>query len=407
MRLLSLSPWIGITVLIVVAIVLAALSQSYLDVVSVWGRDQKFEVLPQTPSKGPGKPPIFAYWISGTAGDGRKVLRLLKAVYHPRNRYLLHLDAGSSAAERIKLARAVQSEAVFKAFGNVDVIGKPYAVDRTAASAVAAVLHGASVLLRVWPDWDWFITLSASDYPLVTQDDLLHVFTSVPKDLNFIDHTSDLGWKEDERFDRIAVDPSLYMDKNMHFFYDTDSRTTPDAFKLFTGSPWVILTRSFLEYCIHGWDNLPRTLLLYFTNVPYSIEAYFQTVICNTPEFRNTTINTDLRYFLWDHPPKLEPIFLNRSHYKPMMKSGAAFARKFIEDDAVLQKLDKRVLRRRPNGLARGKWCSGLNESEGHDPCSSWRDVDEVEPGKWGKRMKRLVSEIVSEERLHSNQCRS
>lgn len=26
--------------------------------------------------------------------------------------------------------------------------------------------------------------------------DLLHVFTSVPRDLNFIDHTSDLGWKE-------------------------------------------------------------------------------------------------------------------------------------------------------------------------------------------------------------------
>jgi hypothetical protein len=26
--------------------------------------------------------------------------------------------------------------------------------------------------------------------------DLIHVFSSVPRHLNFIDHTSDIGWKE-------------------------------------------------------------------------------------------------------------------------------------------------------------------------------------------------------------------
>lgn len=26
--------------------------------------------------------------------------------------------------------------------------------------------------------------------------DLLHVFSYLPKDLNFIEHTSDIGWKE-------------------------------------------------------------------------------------------------------------------------------------------------------------------------------------------------------------------
>lgn len=405
MRILNISPWIGVSALIMVALLLAALSQSFLDV-NIWDEDQEFIVLSKAPSKGPGKPPIFAYWILGTGGEGEKVLRLLKAVYHPRNRYLLHLDDSSAASERIELARAVQSERVFKTFGNVEVIGKAYPVDWTAASAVAAVLHGAAVLLRICQDWDWFITLSASDYPLVTQDDLLHVFTSVPKDLNFIDHTSDLGWKENARFDKIVVDPNLYMNKNSRFFFGTESRTTPDGFKLFTGSPWVILTRSFLEYCVYGWDNLPRKLLMYFTNVPYSIEAYFQTVICNTPEFQNTTVNTDLRYFLWDDPPKLEPVFLNQSHYKPMIKSGAAFARKFAGGDAVLKKLDEKVLRRPPSGLARGKWCSGLAEGE-DDPCSSWGDIDEVEPGKRAKRMKRLVSAIVSDEKLHANQCKS
>jgi hypothetical protein len=45
-------------------------------------------------------------------------------------------------------------------------------------------------------DWNWCINLGASDYLLVTQDDLLYVFSSLPRDLNFIEHTSDIGWKK-------------------------------------------------------------------------------------------------------------------------------------------------------------------------------------------------------------------
>ncbi|CAN6248037.1 unnamed protein product [Urochloa humidicola] len=165
---------------------------------------------------GPTRPPSFAYWISGTSGDAPRVLRLLRAVYHPRNRYLLHLDAGAGAEERRALAEAVRSvdEPAWREFRNVDVVGEGNAVDRAGPSAVAAVLHGAAVLLRRGPRWDWLVTLSAEDYPLVTQDDLLYAFSSVPRDLNFIDHTSDLGWKRHERFEKIIVDPSLYMDRN-------------------------------------------------------------------------------------------------------------------------------------------------------------------------------------------------
>lgn len=35
---------------------------------------------------------------------------------------------------------------------------------------VANTLHAAAILLREGGDWDWFINLSATDYPLVTQD---------------------------------------------------------------------------------------------------------------------------------------------------------------------------------------------------------------------------------------------
>uniref|UniRef100_A0A1D1Z8Q2 Xylosyltransferase 1 n=1 Tax=Anthurium amnicola TaxID=1678845 RepID=A0A1D1Z8Q2_9ARAE len=402
--------WLVLPLFLIVAVVLGTLRSSFLR--SAGGPGEEFKLLARAPSRGLGLPPVFAYWISGTGGETEKILRLLKAVYHPRNRYLLHMDAGSSTEERTRLAISVRSESVFRTFRNVDVVGKGYAVDRTGSSALAATLHGAAVLLRIGGDWDWFITLSSSDYPVVTQDDLLYAFTAVPRDLNFVDHTSHLGWKEYERFDKIVVDPSLHLNTTTQSFFATEIRKTPDAFKIFTGSPWVILSKPFLEHCIHGWDNLPRKLLLYFTNVAYPVESYFQTLLCNSPEFRNTTVNNDLRYFVWDDPPKLEPLILNKTHYKPIVRSGAAFARRFAENDPVLKKLDKKVLRRSAGAVVHGRWCSGLVGKRGmktlvRDPCLSWGDINVVEPGPYGRRLKSLVSLLISEERLHSNQCES
>ncbi|CAL9102809.1 unnamed protein product [Musa textilis] len=184
MRLLRISPRIVIVVFVVAASILGVLTHSFLQGGAWIAADQKLGLVVGPLLKGPADPPVFAYWISGTGGEGLKMLRLLKAVYHPRNRYLLHLDAGSSAVERSNLARSVQSERLFRAFRNVDVIGQSYAVDQTGPSVLAATLHGAAVLLRLNADWDWFITLSASDYPLVTQDgESLHLCFMLTTDL--------------------------------------------------------------------------------------------------------------------------------------------------------------------------------------------------------------------------------
>ncbi|KAM0012180.1 putative glycosyl transferase, family 14, beta-glucuronosyltransferase GlcAT14A/B/C [Helianthus debilis subsp. tardiflorus] len=85
---------------------------------------------------------------------------------------------------------------------------------------VANTLHAAA-MLRDGGDWDWFINLSASDYPLVTQDDLIYVFSTLPRDVNFIDHTSDIGWKEFQRAKPVIVDPGLYMSENSDVFWIT------------------------------------------------------------------------------------------------------------------------------------------------------------------------------------------
>ncbi|XP_042500831.1 beta-glucuronosyltransferase GlcAT14A-like [Macadamia integrifolia] len=354
---------------------------------------------------GANYPPAFAYYISGGRGHKDQIFRLLLAVYHPRNRYLLHLEPDASKEEREKLVEAVRAVPAIRAFGNVDVIGKPDPVTYMGSSNIAATLRAAAILLRVDSGWDWFITLSAMDYPLLTQDDLSHVFSTVRRELNFIDHTSDLGWKEFQRVQPIVVDPGIYLARRTQIFQATQKRPTPDAFKFFTGSPWVILSRAFLEFCVLGWDNIPRTLLMYFTNVLIPQEGYFHSVVCNSPEFRNTTVNSDLRYMIWDNPPRMEPHYLNATDYDLMVQSGAAFARQFHKDDRVLDIVDDKILMRGSNRAAVGAWCSGKRHWW-MDPCSKWGDVNIVKPGPQAEKFKEVLTGLIDDLSSQSRSCK-
>ncbi|KAK4477869.1 hypothetical protein RD792_017133 [Penstemon davidsonii] len=354
---------------------------------------------------GPGHPPSFAYYITGGKGDRERIFRLLLAVYHPRNRYLLHISADGGDEERVRLGASVKSVPAIRAFGNVDVIGKADPNTYMGSTNIAAILRAVAVLLKVDGSWDWFVTLSALDYPLITQDDLSHAFSTVRRDLNFIDHTSDLGWKEGQRVEPIVVDPGIYLARRTQIFHATEKRPMPDAFRVFTGSPWVILSRSFLEFCIFGWDNLPRTLLMYFNNVVLPQEVYFHSVICNTPEFKNTTVNADLRYFVWDDPPKMEPHYLNSSDYEEMINSGAAFARQFEKDSPILDLIDRKILKRGRNRATPGAWCKG-RKSWLMDPCSSWGDVNVVKPGLLVNRFSETINKLLVDWNSQTNSCR-
>ncbi|KAJ7955535.1 beta-glucuronosyltransferase GlcAT14A, partial [Quillaja saponaria] len=197
-------------------------------------------------------PPSIAYLISGSKGDVGRILRLLFATFHPRNHYLLHLDLSAPQADRESLALTVQSVPIFRAAQNVDVLGKANFAYSIGSTPISSTLHGASILLRLAPNWDWFINLNAGDYPVVKQDDLLHILSFLPRDFNFVNHSSYIGWKEVRRLKPIIVDPGLYLTERTEMFYATQKRDLPNSHRLFTGSSFSILSRSFIEYCILG-----------------------------------------------------------------------------------------------------------------------------------------------------------
>lgn len=348
------------------------------------------------------RPAKLAYLISGSKGDGERLKRTLQAVYHPLNQYILHLDRESSPRERVNLSYYVRASALFAQARNVHVIRKANLVTYRGPTMVANTLHAAAILLRRSQEWDWFINLSASDYPLVSQDDLLHTFSVLPRDLNFIGYTSNLAWKEQKRIKPVIIDPGLYRLKKSDVFWVTEKRSMPTAFKMFTGSAWMALSRKFVEFMIWGWDNLPRTLLMYHANIISTPEFYFHTLICNSQEFRNTTVNTDLHYISWDNPPKQHPRSLGLRDYRRMVQSNAPFARKFKRNDPVLDKIDRELLGRNISSVTPGGWCVG----ERNDPCSVMGEKTLIKPGPGSKRLGQFIARRLTRKNFRGGQCK-
>ncbi|XP_050122607.1 beta-glucuronosyltransferase GlcAT14A-like [Malus sylvestris] len=351
-------------------------------------------------------PVTFSYLISASKGDSMKLKRMLYALYHPGNYYLIHMDYAAPEDEHRDIADFVAGDPVFGQVGNVWVLGKPNLVTYRGPTMLATTLHALSLLLRTW-DWDWFINLSASDYPLITQDDLIHAFSDLPRGLNFIHHTSRLGWKLNKRGKPMVIDPGLYSLNKSELWWVIKQRALPTAFNLYTGSAWTILSRSFAEYCVVGWDNLPRTLLLYYTNFVSSPEGYFQTVICNSEDYKNTTVNHDLHYITWDTPPKQHPRSLGLRDLRRMILSNRPFARKFKKNAPVLNKIDRDLLKRHRGQIAYGGWCSGSN-GKTQKVCSSLQSENYgvLRPGPGSRRLKSLLTKLLSTRNFKKQQCR-
>lgn len=167
----------------------------------------------------------------------------------------------------------------------------------------------------------------------------------------------------------------------------------------------MMLSRPFIEFCLWGWDNLPRRVLMYYTNFLSSPEGYFHTVICNTEEFRNTTVNHDLHFISWDNPPKQHPHFLTVEDYQKMVESNAPFARKFGRNEqAVLDKIDSEILGRNADGFVPGGWFD-KGDVNGTIPHYILTNVTALRPGPGAERLRHLITSLVSDKDFHAKHC--
>ncbi|XP_020401607.1 beta-glucuronosyltransferase GlcAT14A isoform X1 [Zea mays] len=223
--------------------------------------------------------------------------------------------------------------------------------------------------------------------------DILHILSYMPKGLNFIEHTINIGWKEHQRARPIIVDPALQVPNKTEVVTTKEKRS----------SSWVMLSRSFLEFCLR-WDNLPRTLLMYFTNFLSSSEGYFHTVICNSEHYQNTTVNSDLRFMAWDKPPLTHPVNLTTEHFDAMANNGAPFAHSFANDNSVLDMIDAKLLGRAPGRFTPGGWCLGSSVG-GKDPCTFLGRSFILRPTKGSAKLEKLLK-LLEPDNFRPKQCK-
>ncbi|PXV62098.1 core-2/I-Branching enzyme [Dysgonomonas alginatilytica] len=96
---------------------------------------------------------------------------------------------------------------------------------------------------------------------------------------------------------------------------------------LYGGSTYWSLKRESIEYVFQYMSDHPK----YLTRFKYSFcseEIFFQTILLNSP-MKESIINNNMRFIIWEERNGNFPANLDNSDYKNITASDALFARKF------------------------------------------------------------------------------
>jgi hypothetical protein len=245
--------------------------------------------------------------------------RLFKALYHPENHYLIHLDkkTGVGIYEDI--------EDFLTDFPNTYILESENIV-WGGYSIVQAELNGMKYLLKLNLAWDFFINLSGQDYPLKSQK-IIREYLTKNQGSNFIKIAN-----------QITLRPET-MNRIENYFVETDNgfsgiphkRTYLKDVIPYIGGQWMILTRGCCEFICNSEEV--KKFEEYYLNTLIADESFFQTVLMNT-SFDGKLINDDKRAIIWipDGDIKLRPKTFTEDDIKFLLEGDNLFARKFDDN---------------------------------------------------------------------------
>lgn len=215
--------------------------------------------------------------------------RMFKAIYHPDNIYLIHVDRKSSRGFWDEVVRFVAP------YSNTGFMERDNCV-WAGYSQVAVQLSGIRQLIESGGKWDFFINMSGQDFPLQTQEEIMS-YLEGNKGKNFlhiIDQRKD--WPRSLR--RIK-----YMCFEIKTPFLSGILRTPirrpylKGVRPYAGSEWFILNCAFCKYLISNPGLKKFTDFYKYTSTPD--ESFFQTVIMNS-EFRSSVIPDNKRVIVWE-----------------------------------------------------------------------------------------------------------
>ncbi|XP_023409361.1 xylosyltransferase 2 isoform X2 [Loxodonta africana] len=233
-------------------------------------------------------PPVrIAYMLVVHGRAIRQLKRLLKAVYHKQHFFYIHVDKRSNYLHRevVELARQ---------YDNVQVTPWRMVTIWGGASLLRMYLRSMRDLLEVpgWA-WDFFINLSATDYPTRTNEELV-AFLSKNRDKNFLKSHG----RDNSRFIKKQGLDRLFHECDSHM-WRLGERQIPAGIVVDGGSDWFVLTRNFVEYVVYTDDPLVAQLRQFYMYTLLPAESFFHTVLENSPACESL-IDNNLRVTNWN-----------------------------------------------------------------------------------------------------------
>lgn len=256
--------------------------------------------------------------------------RLFKAIYHPENYYLIHLDKKTDIDIYTDIEDFLADFPSTYILESENVVWGGY-------SMVQAELNGMKYLLNLNVEWDFFINLSGQDYPLKSQK-IIRDYLTKNKGNNFIKIANQL-----------TIRPET-MNRIENFFVESENGFSGIPYKRaylkdvipYIGGQWMILTRESCEFICNSGEA--KKFEDYYLNTLIADESFFQTVLMNT-SFDGILINDDKRAIIWipDGDIKLRPKTFTENDIKFLLEGDNLFARKFDDniDGNIIDNMEK------------------------------------------------------------------
>ncbi|XP_056262794.1 xylosyltransferase 1-like [Pseudoliparis swirei] len=227
----------------------------------------------------------FVLVVHGRAS--RQFQRLFKAIYHTSHYYYIHVDLRSNYLYREVLSLAGR-------YPNVRVTPWRMSTIWGGASLLTMYLRSMEDLLQMsdW-SWDFFINLSAADYPIRTNQQLV-AFLSKYRGKNFIKSHG----RDNARFIRKQGLDRLFYECDTHMWRLGD-RKIPEGIAVDGGSDWFLLNRPFVDYVVNSRDELVGSMKRFYTYTLLPAESFFHTVLENSAHCE-TMVDNNLRLTNWN-----------------------------------------------------------------------------------------------------------
>uniref|UniRef100_A0A670JCG6 Xylosyltransferase 2 n=1 Tax=Podarcis muralis TaxID=64176 RepID=A0A670JCG6_PODMU len=233
------------------------------------------------------KPVRIAYMLVVHGRAIRQLKRFIKAVYHQQHFFYIHVDKRSTYLHRevVELAQH---------YPNIRVTPWRMVTIWGGASLLKMYLRSMKDLLEMadWA-WDYFINLSATDYPTRTNEELV-TFLSKHRDKNFLKSHG----RDNARFIKKQGLDRLFHECDSHM-WRLGERQIPEGIVVDGGSDWFALTRSFVEYVVYTSDRLVSQLRQFYTYTLLPAESFFHTVLENSHACE-TLVDNNLRVTNWN-----------------------------------------------------------------------------------------------------------